>query len=176
MGTTPGGLVSGGRRAFLKWATGVGGFVSALLAGVPAVRAFLSPTFRHTRQERWIRLGEVDQFDPEVPTKVDFVDTVADAWVEGRRLRNVWIYTEDGENFTVYNGRCTHLGCNYSLDADKKVFRCPCHTGFFDLKTGAVLGGPPPRPLDTLAVKVEDGVLYAEYRDFRLGVPDKVTA
>jgi len=125
MGTTPGGLVSSGRRAFLKWATGVAGFFSALLAGVPAVRAFLSPTFRHIRQEKWIRLGEVDQFDPDLPTKVDFVDSAADAWVEARRLRNVWIYTEDGETFTVYNGRCTHLGCNYSLDPDKKVFRCP---------------------------------------------------
>jgi len=176
MATTPGGPGSVGRRTFLKWATGVGGFFSALLAGVPALRAFLSPTFRHKRQEKWIRLGEVDQFDPEVPTKVDFVDTVNDAWVEARRLRNVWIYTEDGEHFTVYNGRCTHLGCNYALDQEKKVFRCPCHTGFFDLKSGAVLGGPPPRPLDTLPVKVEDGVLYAAYEDFRLGLPDKVTA
>jgi Rieske Fe-S protein len=176
METTPSGLVSSGRRAFLRWATGVGGVASALLAGVPALRAFLSPTFRRKRQEKWIRLGEVDQFDPETPTKVDFVDSVNDAWVEGRRLRSVWIYTEDGEQFTVYNGRCTHLGCNYALDAEKKVFRCPCHTGFFDLKTGTVLGGPPPRPLDTLAVKVEDGVLYTEYQDFRLGVPDKATA
>ncbi len=176
MGVTPGGLVNSGRRAFLRWATGIGGVLSALLAGVPALRAFLSPTFRHKRQEKWIRLGEVEQFDPETPTKVDFVDTVADAWVEGRRLRSVWIYTEDGEQFTVYNGRCTHLGCNYALDAEKKVFRCPCHTGFFDLKTGTVLGGPPPRPLDKLAVKVEDGVLYTEYQDFRLGVPDKATA
>jgi len=176
MGITPGGLANSGRRAFLRWATGIGGVVSALLAGIPAVRAFLSPTFRHKRQEKWIRLGEVDQFDPETPTKVDFVDSVSDAWVEGRRLRSVWIYTEDGETFTVYNGRCTHLGCNYALDAEKKVFRCPCHTGFFDLKTGTVLGGPPPRPLDTLAVKVEDGVLYTEYQDFRLGVPDKATA
>jgi menaquinol-cytochrome c reductase iron-sulfur subunit len=176
MATTPGGPVSSGRRAFLKWATGIGGVVSALLAGVPALRAFLSPTFRHKRQEKWIRLGEVDQFDPDVPTKVDFVDSVADAWVETRRLRNVWIYTADGEHFTVYNGRCTHLGCNYFLDQDKNVFRCPCHTGFFELKSGAVLGGPPPRPLDTLPVKVEDGILYAEYQDFRLGVPDKVMA
>ena len=176
MTITPGGVVSSGRRAFLKWATAIGGVASALLAGVPALRAFVSPTFRRKRQENWIRLGEVDQFDPEVPTKVDFVDSVSDAWVEARRLRSVWIYTEDGERFTVYNGRCTHLGCNYFLDEEKSVFRCPCHTGFFDLKSGAVLGGPPPRALDTLAVKVEDGVLYAEYQDFRLGVPDKVTA
>ena len=176
MTTTPGGALNAGRRAFLKWATAVGGFFSALLAGVPAVRAFLSPTFRHQRQEKWIKLGEVDQFDPEVPTKIDFVDTVNDAWVEARRLRNVWIYTEDGETFTVFNGRCTHLGCNYFLDEGQNVFRCPCHTGFFDIKTGAVLGGPPPRPLDALQVKVEDGVLYAEYQDFRLGVPDKTVA
>jgi Rieske Fe-S protein len=173
MGTEPGGVVAVGRRTFLRWATAIGGVLSAFLAGVPAARAFLSPTFRRTREEKWIRLGEVDQFDPDVPTKVDFVDAVSDAWVETRRLRNVWIYTEDGETFRVYNGRCTHLGCNYSLDEEKNVFRCPCHTGFFDLKTGAVLGGPPPRPLDTLDVKVEDGILYARYQDFHLGVSEK---
>ena len=173
MTVQPADVVRAGRRAFLKWATAVSGFLSALLAGVPAARAFLSPAFGHKRTEKWVRLGEVDQFDTEVPTKLDFVDTANDAWVEARRLRNVWIYTPDGEHFTVYNGRCTHLGCNYFLDSEKKVFRCPCHTGFFDIPTGAVLGGPPPRPLDTLQVKVEGGVLYANYEDFRLGVAAK---
>lgn len=173
METAPRGIAAVGRRTFLRWATAIGGALSAFLAGIPAARAFLSPTFRHTREEKWIRLGEVDQFDPDVPTKVDFVDAVHDAWVESRRLRSVWIYTEDGETFRVYNGRCTHLGCNYSFEEEKKVFRCPCHTGFFALKTGEVLGGPPPRPLDTLEVKVENGVLYAKYQDFHLGVPQK---
>jgi menaquinol-cytochrome c reductase iron-sulfur subunit len=173
MATATPGIVAVGRRAFLRWATAIGGAASALLAGVPAVRAFLSPTFRHRREEKWIRLGEIDQFDPEIPTKMDFVDTVHDAWVETRRLRSVWIYSEDGESFRVYNGRCTHLGCNYSLDEEKNVFRCPCHTGFFAIKTGEVLGGPPPRPLDTLEVKVENGALYARYQDFHLGVPEK---
>ena len=176
MTTTPGGAFNAGRRAFLKWATAIGGFLSGLLAGAPTLRAFFSPTFRHERAEKWIRLGEVDQFDPEVPTKIDFVDTVTDAWVETRRLRNVWVYTEDGEQFTVYNGRCTHLGCNYFFDEPENVFRCPCHTGFFDVKSGAVLGGPPPRGLDVLDVRVEDGILYASYRDFRLGVPEKTVA
>lgn len=161
------------RRAFLRWATAIGGVFSALLAGVPAARAFLSPAFRRNREEKWIRLGEAEQFEPEVPNKVDFVDAVRDAWVETRRLRSVWIYTEDGENFRVYNGRCTHLGCNYSLDEEKQVFRCPCHTGFFAIKTGEVLGGPPPRPLDTLEVKVENGILYARYEDYHLGVAEK---
>jgi menaquinol-cytochrome c reductase iron-sulfur subunit len=174
MGSEPQHPLAAGRRAFLKWATAIGGFFSTLLAGIPAARAFLSPTFKKTHQEKWIRLGEVDQFDPDTPTKIDFVDTGNDAWVETRRLRSVWIFTEDGEQFTVYNGRCTHLGCNYFLDQEHKVFRCPCHTGYFEIKTGTVLGGPPPRPLDQLPVKIEDGIVYAEYEDYRLGVPEKV--
>jgi len=89
MATETPGVVAVGRRSFLRWATAIGGAASALLAGVPAIRAFLSPTFRHKHEEKWIRLGEVDQFDPEVPTKVDFVDAVHDAWVETRRLRSV---------------------------------------------------------------------------------------
>ena len=42
------------------------------------------------------------------------------------------------------------------------------------MKTGAVLGGPPPRPLDTLPVKVENGEVHVLYQSFRTGVPDKI--
>ena len=168
------GLVSVGRRTFLRWATAVGGVLSAALAGIPALRAFLSPSFRTKPQEKWVRLAEADTIDIDVPMKVDFVDTINDAWVETRVLRNVWIYTGDGQRFTVYSGRCTHLGCSYGFDEQEKFFRCPCHNGLFDVKTGAVLGGPPPRGLDMLKVKIENGILHAAYQDFRLGVPQKV--
>jgi menaquinol-cytochrome c reductase iron-sulfur subunit len=164
------------RRTFLKWATAAGGVLAAALAGVPALRAFFSPVFRRSRPEHWIALGDPGRFAWEEPVKVDFVEAARDAWVETRRLRNVWVYTPDGERFTVYSGRCTHLGCNYAHDAEKAVFRCPCHMGYYDVKTGAVLGGPPPRPLDTLETKVENGVLYARYQDFRLGVTAKEEA
>ena len=107
MASEPQQPLAAGRRAFLRWATAIGGFFSTLLAGIPAARAFLSPSFKKTHQEKWIRLGEVDQFDRGVPTKIDFVDSGNDAWIETRRLRNVWIFTQDGEQFTVYNGRCT---------------------------------------------------------------------
>jgi Rieske Fe-S protein len=147
---------------------------SAALAGIPVIRAFLSPAFRKPSSEAWVRLGEADLFDLSVPTKVDLVQTVNDAWVQNRVLRGVWVYTEDGEHFTVYNGRCTHLGCGYTLDKDKKEFHCPCHEGVFEVKSGAVLGGPPPRSLDRLETKIEEGFLYAAYRDFRVGSPDRV--
>ncbi len=165
---------SAGRRAFLKWSTAVSGFVAAALAGIPVLRAFVSPMFQRASSETWIKLGDVETFDLDLPTKVDFVETVTDAWVENRALRSVWIHTEDGEKFTVYSGRCTHLGCGFGFDKANQQFRCPCHEGVFDLKTGAVLAGPPPRALDRLETKIENGDLYCAYRDFRVGVPYKV--
>jgi Rieske Fe-S protein len=168
------GPLSAARRRFLKVTTAVSACVSAALAGVPVLRAFVSPTFRRKTTETWIKLGDPATFDLDIPTKVDFVETVTDAWVEKRVLRAVWVYTEDGEQFTVYNGRCTHLGCGYGYEKATGHFKCPCHEGVFDVKTGAVLAGPPPRPLDTLEWKIADGYLYCAYRDFRVGVEQKV--
>ncbi len=170
----PKAVVDRGRRTFLKWSTAVSAFVSAALAGIPVLRAFVSPAFRRVSAETWIKLGEAELFDLDIPTKVDFVETVTDAWVENRVLRGIWVYTEDAEHFTVYSGRCTHLGCGVAFEKVTGRFKCPCHEGVFDLKTGAVRGGPPPRPLDQLEWKIEDGYLYCAYRDFRVGIEKKI--
>lgn len=162
------------RRAFLKWAATIGSLFSGALVGLPTLRAFLSPAFRPPATKRWIKAGEVDQIEMGVPTRLDFAETVNDAWVETRALRGVWIYTEDGTAFIVYNGQCTHLGCSYAFDSVAKRFECPCHHGFFDLKSGAVLDGPPPRPLDRLETKVENGVLYVAYQTFRAGISEQI--
>lgn len=162
-----------GRRAFMRGAAAVGATLSILVAGVPSMLAFISPAFKRKATEKWVKLGEADLFDIGVPIQREFSETVSDAWVDTRLQHNVWLYTDDGETFTAYNGRCTHLGCGYTFDADNKRFHCPCHHGLFDLKTGEVLGGPPPRALDTLTVKVEDGDVYVLYQDFRIGVADK---
>ena len=161
------------RRQFMRLMSGIAGIGAALVTAFPALRAFASPLFKKQRPENWIRLGDADQFEFDVPTKVDFVESTADAWVETRVLRNVWVLTEDGEQFTVYSGRCTHLGCSYGFDTVKGVFRCPCHEGVFEFKTGKVLAGPPPRPLDQLPTRIDDGQLYVNYRDFHLGVAEK---
>ena len=47
---------------------------------------------------------------------------------------------------------CTHLGCIVSWHPEEKRLICPCHGGVYDLN-GAVLGGPPPRPLPSYEVK-----------------------
>jgi Rieske Fe-S protein len=46
------------------------------------------------------------------------------------------------------------------------VFLCPCHDASFDVE-GAVLDGPPPRPLDRYAEHrvTEDGILEIFYKE-----------
>ena len=166
-----------GRRRFLKLASALGAGLSALLVGIPAASAFLSPGFKKPVKRDWIKVADdVSTIDVGVPVKVDFVEASQDAWVESRTLRTVWLYTEDGESFIAYSGTCTHLGCSFGYDKAKNIFVCPCHRGMFDVKSGKVLSGPPPRPLDSLAVKIENGEVHVLYETFRTGIEAKVVA
>lgn len=62
----------------------------------------------------------------------------------------------------AYSAVCTHLGCQVNYKADDKTLLCPCHSGLYDPKAGCkVIGGPPPRALPQLPIKVEDGRLVA---------------
>lgn len=56
--------------------------------------------------------------------------------------------------FLAFSAICTHLGCIIQWHADKSEFLCPCHGGRFSAQ-GKVLGGPPPRPLDPIAVTLD---------------------
>jgi Rieske Fe-S protein len=41
-------------------------------------------------------------------------------------------------------------------------FVCPCHGGVYNARTGAVLQGPPPAPLQPIAVRVVSGQLRVD--------------
>lgn len=62
------------------------------------------------------------------------------------------------ESIKAFSLICTHLGCIVQWEAGKKEFYCPCHDGRFD-QFGEVTGGPPPVPLETFPVSVEDGIV-----------------
>ncbi len=166
-----------GRRGFLHWVSAIGGAISAFLVGVPVVRAFVSPTLPTPEKDSWVKVADdTALLDIGTPVRLNFVTTEDDAWIESRTLNGVWLYSEDGEKFKAYNAHCTHLGCGYVLDKDGKSFFCPCHRGQFDIKTGAVLDGPPPRGLDELEVQVRESAVYVKYKEYRLGVPDRIEA
>ncbi len=165
------------RRSFLRWITGWCAAISTGVVSMPLLRAVFSPTLAAPPEDSWIKVADdTALLDIGVPVRVDFVTTRDDAWVEARAMNSVWLYSEDGERFRAYNGHCTHLGCGFNYDPEHKRFVCPCHRGVFDVKTGAVISGPPPRPLDELKAEVRDAAVFVNYKDFRLGVAEKVEA
>ena len=59
-----------------------------------------------------------------------------------------------------------------SFGTVKPSLQIPLHRGVYDID-GDVLSGPPPRPLDRLDFRIEDGDLRVNYRDFKAGTPKK---
>lgn len=145
------------RRSFLAWGTAVLGAAIAFVLGSTGASYFISPAFKKD-EEDWVDLGGASSVKPGLPVKMDFVARKRDAWVVSEKRASAWISTQDGKEFTVFDPRCTHLGCPYRWDQDKKQFLCPCHAGVFG-PDGTVVSGPPPRPLDRYAVKIVNGRL-----------------
>ena len=63
-----------------------------------------------------------------------------------------------GGAVVVRSAVCTHLGCIVQWQKEKGQFLCPCHAGLFGAD-GRVLGGPPPKPLESLPFTIADGVV-----------------
>ena len=146
------------RRRFLSWITvGVGAVIATVL-GVSSIGYFVSPAFKR-KEENWSDLGPIESFPKGNPTKIEFVQRTRDAWVTTEQRSSAWVLTLDGEKFSVFDPRCTHLGCPYHWDEEKKQFLCPCHTAVFDA-AGKVISGPPPRPLDQYLNKTVNDRLF----------------
>ncbi|MBB6098138.1 rieske iron-sulfur protein [Deinobacterium chartae] len=62
----------------------------------------------------------------------------------------------------AYSAICTHLGCQVNYKDSDGTLLCPCHSGNYDPKEGCkVIGGPPPRPLPQLPIKLEGDQIIA---------------
>jgi Rieske Fe-S protein len=67
--------------------------------------------------------------------------------------------TADG--LVAYSQKCTHLSCAVRPRVEEGVIHCPCHEGYFDLRTGRPVAGPPRRPLTLVHLDVRGGSIYA---------------
>ncbi len=131
--------------------------LTSLVLGGTGLGFFLSPAFQR-KDEGWVDLGKADAFKPDQPSQVEYVERKRDSWVVTEKRASAWVVVKDGQKFTVFDPRCTHLGCPYRWETKDKRFVCPCHTAAFAID-GKVLGGPPPRPLDQYPAKVVEGEL-----------------
>jgi nitrite reductase/ring-hydroxylating ferredoxin subunit len=72
----------------------------------------------------------------------------------------IMIRTAD-DTYVAYSQICTHLSCAVFYSATSKNIECPCHRGVFAADTGAVLAGPPPRPLPRVVLERRGSDLVA---------------
>jgi Rieske Fe-S protein len=68
----------------------------------------------------------------------------------------VLLRTTDGQ-YLAFSRKCAHLGCSIDFDKAQRCLVCPCHRGVYDSRTGYVVYGPPPRPLDQIILQVRAG-------------------
>lgn len=147
------------RRSLLKAAV-IG--VNAMLAsamGIPVFGYVLGPLFR-ARERQWVEAGKIEEFGQGVPQSKRLKFASRDGFRELEKSRNVWVTLQNGD-LTVFSSVCTHLGCNVLWKTAEGRFVCPCHGGQFSPE-GKVLAGPPPRPLDRLPSKVENGKVWVQ--------------
>ena len=76
----------------------------------------------------------------------------------------ILVRTADGA-YHAYGQKCTHLSCPVYYSRQHQRLECPCHEGAFDVATGNVLYGPPPRALDAIVVEMRDGQVWATGRN-----------
>lgn len=63
------------------------------------------------------------------------------------------IRTDDG--VTARSLWCTHMGCEVRWSEEQQQYLCPCHEGVYNAR-GFPIEGPPPRPLATVPIRVEE--------------------
>jgi nitrite reductase/ring-hydroxylating ferredoxin subunit len=74
------------------------------------------------------------------------------------------------DELVAFSQSCTHLSCAVIPRVDEGVFVCPCHEGYFDLRTGKNISGPPPRPLPRITLETDGDDIYA------IGVEERTVA
>lgn len=148
------------RSDFMKATiAGVGGLIGVAY-GLPAV-AYVIGTTADQESGDWIQLGSVNKIELNIPTLFKTVVETQTGWIKTESEISAFVLTTNGQDFIVMSNVCTHLGCRVRWIEEQDGFFCPCHNATFS-KDGEVTGGPPPRPLDRLENKVENGILYVK--------------
>lgn len=141
------------RRSFIKSA--VGASVALGLATLPFT---IKAAFGKSEEDAVrVEIGKLSQLPKGESLNFNFPTEDEPA---------ILIHTTDGQ-LKAYNNKCTHLQCPVFYEKEQEVLLCPCHQGFFDVKSGHPLAGPPQRELPLIELEIEGDVIFAVGRKIR---------
>jgi menaquinol-cytochrome c reductase iron-sulfur subunit len=162
------------RRGFMvRMIISVVMFIGAVLA-VPFGGFVILPALRK-RAADWADAGSWKELTVNEPQERRFNQIVKSGWQVEKQERSVWLVRKPDDSLIAYSPGCPHLGCGYRWFPQEHLFKCPCHASVFDI-AGNVVSGPAPRPLDSLATKIEGDRVLVKYEIFQLGVARKAAA
>ena len=164
---------SPGRRSFVLALFGLSGAAVGAMLAVPLVRFVTYPMRKGGADTTWSNLGPVADFlSLSEPISKTITLERRDAWQTTSSQTAVYVLPPKDGKITVLSPICPHLGCSVRWVGAEDKFMCPCHAGVFRA-TGERIAGPPPRSMDSLESRVEDGLLKVRYQYFRQLVPEK---
>lgn len=132
------------RRIFLRMLMWGSAGLFALQAGVASFAMFWPRKVSGFGSK--IKAGKVEDFP---------VGTVT-------RIREGKVYiSRVPEGLIALYWKCTHLGCTVPWVEAEDQFHCPCHGSLFN-RVGKNTGGPAPRPMDTMKVTIENGLVTVD--------------
>jgi len=182
------------RRRFILGAFAIIGAIAASLV-YPIARYLLFPLNKGL-PKLWTRLKTRRELVEDTPVFVTYKVHRIEGYLEETIPKGVWLtrpsaslagriaarkntlrfpdvgWANRKDSIVAFTPKCPHLGCNVHWSSKEHAFLCPCHGSRFNLD-GRVIGGPAPRGLDTLPVRVRDGEIEVMDMEFRAGIPDK---
>ncbi len=134
------------RRSFLQVVSRLLTFLG-LTAILGPIVAFFYPTEVEEMPSDPVPVAGIDEFPVGEARTVRF-----------GRYPALVLHTPGG--LRAYSAVCTHFACIVKWDQERGEIVCPCHEGYFDPATGAVISGPPPEPLVRLNIEIIDGTIF----------------
>src|SRR5437764_605095 len=141
------------RRRFLERAINWLGATMAVCLGVPSA-VYVFALRKKGTQAKWMDAGDISELGVEFPQEITFRHNRVDGWKIHSGSEMAWLSKAGKDQLIAFSPWCTHLGCAYRWEPNRKEFSCPCHGSRFS-QDGAVIAGPATRPLDRYEVKLE---------------------
>jgi Rieske Fe-S protein len=123
-----------------------------------------------------VRVASIDALpDDGTPKLFTVYQDVVDAWNKfpNQAMGSVFLRKMKDGTISCFNQTCPHLGCAVNYREAKKDFFCPCHTSAFNLE-GEKINAIPPRGMDPLKTKIENGQVLIEYIKFRGATSERI--
>jgi Rieske Fe-S protein len=132
----------------MKATTALVGGVVAAFVGIPAIAYLIDPALKAGSKEAWVPIGKLADIPLGKPFPFSFTRVQVNGWERTATSHGGFVIrkSEAEDDLLILDSKCTHLACTVNWREDANAFLCPCHDASFDAE-GAVLGGPPPRPL-----------------------------